>query len=152
MPSFSITCSILRSIRLFFNRICAIAGMRIGWVCARRIVRHNVKTPRRLLSTQAPLQSDTLSKATRNIGIIAHIDAVRFTGVVSCIISDICRAKQRRRSACSTTVVILEESEVCQVSILSTERFEGLELCIHFYKIILSLSRRFEKLFLVLPF
>lgn len=47
-----------------------------GWIwCARRVVRHNVKTPRRLLSTQTP-QHDLLSKVTRNIGIIAHIDAV----------------------------------------------------------------------------
>lgn len=47
-----------------------------AWMwCARRVVRPNVKTPRRLLSTQAP-QHDLLSKATRNIGIIAHIDAV----------------------------------------------------------------------------
>jgi hypothetical protein len=35
-----------------------------------------VKTPRRLLSTASQLQHDLLSKATRNIGIIAHIDAV----------------------------------------------------------------------------
>jgi hypothetical protein len=51
--------------------------MRVGWVCcARRVARHNVKVPRRLLSTQAQPHSDALSKATRNIGIIAHIDAV----------------------------------------------------------------------------
>ncbi|ENI04856.1 hypothetical protein COCC4DRAFT_139502 [Bipolaris maydis ATCC 48331] len=53
--------------------------MLTGWIwCARRVVRHNVKTPRRLLSTQAP-QHDLLSKATRNIGIIAHIDAGKTT-------------------------------------------------------------------------
>ncbi|USP77615.1 Ribosome-releasing factor 2, mitochondrial [Curvularia clavata] len=46
--------------------------------CARRVIRHNVKTPRRLLSTQAS-QHDLLSKATRNIGIIAHIDAGKTT-------------------------------------------------------------------------
>jgi elongation factor G len=51
--------------------------MRVGWVwCARRVVRHNVKVPRRLLSTQAQPHHDVLSRATRNIGIIAHIDAV----------------------------------------------------------------------------
>ncbi|KAF5848353.1 hypothetical protein GGP41_005781 [Bipolaris sorokiniana] len=50
-----------------------------GWIwCARRVVRHNVKTPRRLLSTQTP-QHDLLSKVTRNIGIIAHIDAGKTT-------------------------------------------------------------------------
>jgi hypothetical protein len=54
-----------------------ITGMRVGWIWrVRRVVRHDVKVPRRLLSTQTPLQSDLLSQATRNIGIIAHIDAV----------------------------------------------------------------------------
>ncbi|KAF1831458.1 P-loop containing nucleoside triphosphate hydrolase protein [Decorospora gaudefroyi] len=53
--------------------------MSIGWLrCARRVVRRNVKTPRRLLSTVQP-QQDALSKATRNIGIIAHIDAGKTT-------------------------------------------------------------------------
>jgi hypothetical protein len=62
----------------FINRISAVTGMRVGWVCsARRVVWHNVKVPRRLLSTPAQPQADALSKATRNIGIIAHIDAVR---------------------------------------------------------------------------
>ncbi|KAJ4298157.1 Ribosome-releasing factor 2, mitochondrial [Kalmusia sp. IMI 367209] len=51
-----------------------------GWAwCARRVVRHNVKVPRRLLSTQASPQLDQLSKTTRNIGIIAHIDAGKTT-------------------------------------------------------------------------
>lgn len=59
-------------------RICTTFGMRLGWVwCTRRAIRHNVKAPRRLLSTQATSQPDPLSKTTRNIGIIAHIDAVR---------------------------------------------------------------------------
>ncbi|KAH7374328.1 P-loop containing nucleoside triphosphate hydrolase protein [Pyrenochaeta sp. MPI-SDFR-AT-0127] len=54
--------------------------MWVGWVwCARRVVRHNVKTPRRLLSTQALPQTDILSRVTRNIGIIAHIDAGKTT-------------------------------------------------------------------------
>ncbi|KAF1847463.1 P-loop containing nucleoside triphosphate hydrolase protein [Cucurbitaria berberidis CBS 394.84] len=54
--------------------------MWVGWVwCARRAVRHNVKPPRRLLSVQAQPQADLLSKATRNIGIIAHIDAGKTT-------------------------------------------------------------------------
>ncbi|KAL6705157.1 Ribosome-releasing factor 2, mitochondrial [Coniothyrium glycines] len=54
--------------------------MWIGWACcARRVFRHNVKTPIRLLSTQSNAQSDALSKATRNIGIIAHIDAGKTT-------------------------------------------------------------------------
>lgn len=54
-----------------------ITGMRLGWaLCARRVIRHNVKAPRRLLSTQTSPQLDQLSKTTRNIGIIAHIDAV----------------------------------------------------------------------------
>jgi hypothetical protein len=35
-----------------------------------------VKVPRRLLSTPAQPHTDALSRATRNIGIIAHIDAV----------------------------------------------------------------------------
>ncbi|KAJ4363512.1 Ribosome-releasing factor 2, mitochondrial [Neocucurbitaria cava] len=55
-------------------------GMGVGWVwCARCVVRHNVKAPRRLLSTQTQLQADSLSRATRNIGIIAHIDAGKTT-------------------------------------------------------------------------
>lgn len=50
--------------------------MWVGWArCARRVVRHDVKAPRRLLSTQTP-PADLLSKTTRNIGIVAHIDAV----------------------------------------------------------------------------
>ncbi|CAO2651575.1 Nn.00g041450.m01.CDS01 [Neocucurbitaria sp. VM-36] len=54
--------------------------MWVGWVwCARRVVRHNVKAPRRLLSTQSQPQADILSRATRNIGIIAHIDAGKTT-------------------------------------------------------------------------
>lgn len=49
-----------------------------GWVwCARRVVRHNVKISARLLSTQS--QKEHLSRATRNIGIIAHIDAGKTT-------------------------------------------------------------------------
>ncbi|KAF2819455.1 mitochondrial translation elongation factor-like protein G [Ophiobolus disseminans] len=54
--------------------------MQVGWVwCARRVARHHVKTPRRLLYVQAQSQHDALSKATRNIGIIAHIDAGKTT-------------------------------------------------------------------------
>ncbi|KAH7076039.1 P-loop containing nucleoside triphosphate hydrolase protein [Paraphoma chrysanthemicola] len=54
--------------------------MRVGWVCyARRVVQHNVRAPRRLLSSQAQSQGDALSKTTRNIGIIAHIDAGKTT-------------------------------------------------------------------------
>ncbi|KAJ4985502.1 translation elongation factor G [Stagonosporopsis vannaccii] len=53
--------------------------MWIGWArCARRVVRHDVKAPRRLLSTQTPI-ADRLSKTTRNIGIVAHIDAGKTT-------------------------------------------------------------------------
>lgn len=58
-------------------RACNALGMWLGWACcARRVIRHNVKVPRRLLSTQAIPHTDQLSKTTRNIGIIAHIDAV----------------------------------------------------------------------------
>ncbi|KAH7065822.1 P-loop containing nucleoside triphosphate hydrolase protein [Paraphoma chrysanthemicola] len=54
--------------------------MRVGWLCyARRVVQHNVRAPRRLLSSQAQSQGDVLSKTTRNIGIIAHIDAGKTT-------------------------------------------------------------------------
>ncbi|KAF1964184.1 mitochondrial translation elongation factor-like protein G [Bimuria novae-zelandiae CBS 107.79] len=54
--------------------------MWLGWACcARRVIRHNVKAPRRLLSTQVGPQFDQLSKTTRNIGIIAHIDAGKTT-------------------------------------------------------------------------
>lgn len=54
-------------------------GMWLGWIgCARRAVRHNVIVSRRLLSTQAQRQHAQLAK-TRNIGIIAHIDAVSWS-------------------------------------------------------------------------
>ncbi|KAF2025376.1 P-loop containing nucleoside triphosphate hydrolase protein [Setomelanomma holmii] len=54
--------------------------MRFGWAqCARRVVQHNVRAPRRLLSSQTPPQADALSNSTRNIGIIAHIDAGKTT-------------------------------------------------------------------------
>ena len=36
-----------------------------------------MKAPKRLLSTQ-PSQAELLSKTTRNIGIVAHIDAVGY--------------------------------------------------------------------------
>ncbi|KAF2270312.1 P-loop containing nucleoside triphosphate hydrolase protein [Lojkania enalia] len=53
--------------------------MRFGWVwCVRRAVRHNVNAPQRLLSSQANTQHARLSR-TRNIGIIAHIDAGKTT-------------------------------------------------------------------------
>jgi hypothetical protein len=81
--------------------------MRVGWVwCARRVVRHNVKLPRRLLSTQA----DALSRATRNIGIIAHIDAVRMddSNITHNMLTSI-RVKQLPQSACFITVAIPEE-------------------------------------------
>jgi hypothetical protein len=62
--------------------------MRFGWVTStRRVLRHHVKTPRRLLSTQP--QHDLLSKATRNIGIIAHIDAVSHVLVIGWMQSDL---------------------------------------------------------------
>ncbi len=44
--------------------------------CVRRVIRHHVRAPRRLLSSQTQPNTDVLSKVTRNIGIIAHIDAV----------------------------------------------------------------------------
>ncbi|KAL5117580.1 Ribosome-releasing factor 2, mitochondrial [Pleosporales sp. CAS-2024a] len=47
--------------------------------CARRVVRHYVKPPHRRLSSQTPAHTDALAKATRNIGIIAHIDAGKTT-------------------------------------------------------------------------
>ncbi|KAF2191497.1 mitochondrial translation elongation factor-like protein G [Zopfia rhizophila CBS 207.26] len=53
--------------------------MRIRWAwSARRIVRHNVIAPRRLLSSQTEPGRAQLSKI-RNIGIIAHIDAGKTT-------------------------------------------------------------------------
>ncbi|KAH7125467.1 P-loop containing nucleoside triphosphate hydrolase protein [Dendryphion nanum] len=53
--------------------------MRFVWVgCARRAIRRNVIVNRRLLSSQAHPQQSQLSK-TRNIGIIAHIDAGKTT-------------------------------------------------------------------------
>ena len=45
------------------------------WCTRARAIRHNVTFQRRLLSSQAYPQQSLLSK-TRNIGIIAHIDAV----------------------------------------------------------------------------
>ncbi|KAF1961680.1 P-loop containing nucleoside triphosphate hydrolase protein [Byssothecium circinans] len=54
--------------------------MQSRWIwCARRVVSHHVRAPRRLLSTQASPEGDQLSKTTRNIGIIAHIDAGKTT-------------------------------------------------------------------------
>lgn len=70
-----ITCTLPFICHCLHTRYCADFGMWVGWArCARRVVRHDVKAPRRLLSTQAP--HDVLSKTTRNIGIVAHIDAV----------------------------------------------------------------------------
>jgi hypothetical protein len=51
-------------------------GMRFVWVCtARRAVGRHALPSRRLLSTQINAH-DKLAETTRNIGIIAHIDAV----------------------------------------------------------------------------
>ncbi|KAF2106940.1 mitochondrial translation elongation factor-like protein G [Lophiotrema nucula] len=53
--------------------------MRLGWVWrTSRAVRHNVTVHRRLLSSQVNPQQVQLSR-TRNIGIIAHIDAGKTT-------------------------------------------------------------------------
>ena len=85
--------------------------MRIGWVwCVRRVIRHNVKPPRRLLSTQAQPQTDALSKATRNIGIIAHIDAVsdRLENIDDHLLTE-ARVKRLQQSVCSTIVGTQEE-------------------------------------------
>ncbi|KAF2864759.1 P-loop containing nucleoside triphosphate hydrolase protein [Massariosphaeria phaeospora] len=54
--------------------------MYVGWAwCARRVIRHHVTVSRRLLSTQTHTQQELLSRTTRNIGIIAHIDAGKTT-------------------------------------------------------------------------
>lgn len=71
-----ITCRLYYIVHCLSILFIADLGMWIGWArCARRVVWHNVKAPRRLLSTSTP-QADLLSKTTRNIGIVAHIDAV----------------------------------------------------------------------------
>jgi hypothetical protein len=104
--------------------------MRDGWVwCARRVVRHNVKLPRRLLSTQAQPQADALSRATRNIGIIAHIDAVRtLKGNLEYNVLTRLRAKQLPQSACSIIVGIPEELEVCKLSMKPNQTFAAKKL------------------------
>jgi len=90
---------------------CAVVGMRVGWVwCARRVVRHNVKATRRLLSSQAQPQTDALQRATRNIGIIAHIDAVSIMqDPTNDKVVTFSRVKRLRRSACSITAATPDE-------------------------------------------
>jgi hypothetical protein len=71
----NLTSKVLTTI-VYIVHLGAESGMWVRWArCARRVVRHDVKAPKRLLSTQPP-QAELLSKATRNIGIVAHIDAV----------------------------------------------------------------------------
>lgn len=114
---FVITCIALSS---FFpsHRNCAVTGMRVGWVwCTRRAVRHNVTTARRLLSSHTQPQADALQRATRNIGIIAHIDAVSTAqGSMSAILLKFRRAKRLRQSVCSIILGTPEELAVrgCQ--------------------------------------
>lgn len=94
----------------------------LGWIChtCRRRLQRSSKLLKRSLSsttcrkTEKPLGSSgaDLSR-TRNIGIIAHIDAVShqttgmFEGTESCH-----RARLRRLSVCSIIVAILGELEV----------------------------------------
>ncbi|KAF2788064.1 mitochondrial translation elongation factor-like protein G [Melanomma pulvis-pyrius CBS 109.77] len=54
--------------------------MLVRWAwCVRPVARRYVTLPRRLLSSQAQLDPQQLSRTTRNIGIIAHIDAGKTT-------------------------------------------------------------------------
>ena len=73
----NLTFKVLTTI-VYILHLGAESGMWVRWArCARRVVRHDVKAPKRLLSTQ-PSQAELLSKTTRNIGIVAHIDAVSY--------------------------------------------------------------------------
>jgi hypothetical protein len=71
----TVTCLLLPS-QVHHHFFAITSGMRVrGLWCARRAIGHHVTVSRRLLSTQAPPQQSQISR-TRNIGIVAHIDAV----------------------------------------------------------------------------
>jgi hypothetical protein len=84
--------------------------MQFRWIgCVRSIAQYHAKAPRRLYSTGATAEGDRLAKTTRNIGIIAHIDAVSLVNLAKYGGANNYRVKRQLRSVCSTIVATQEE-------------------------------------------